>query len=52
MKDYKNTFIDETDSSPPVKNYPTNKTIGTFIDDIWSSDLLDLVEYSPPIKKG
>ena len=55
MKGTINTFIDEINSSPPNKNYLTNKTVVTFIDDIWfsviddiwSSDLLDLVEFGP-----
>ena len=35
-------FIDEIYSKPPKKNYLTNKTITKFIDDTWSSDLLDM----------
>ena len=31
-------FTDEIFSSPPMKLYPTNKTIKS-IDDTWSSDL-------------
>ena len=40
-------FIDEIYSKAPMKNYPTNKTIIKSIDDIWSSDLLDMNDYDP-----
>ena len=38
-------FIDEIYSKPPMRNYPTNKTIIKSIDDSWSTDLLDMNEY-------
>ena len=38
-------FIDEIYSSPPRKNYPTHKIIYSHIDEIWSSDLADMVDY-------
>ena len=34
-------FINEIYSSPPKKNYPTNKLIYIHIDEIWSFDLAD-----------
>ena len=44
-KDVTKIFIDEIYSSPAKNNYPTNKTIIKSIDDIWSSDLLDMNDY-------
>ena len=41
-KDLTKIFNDEVYSKPPKKNYPTNKIIFKSIDDIWSSDLLDM----------
>ena len=41
------TFINETYSRGPRKNYPTNKTDVYYIDDIWSLDILDLKDYGP-----
>ena len=41
------TFINEIFSKPPKKNYATNKTDVYHIDDIWSSDILDLKGYGP-----
>ena len=42
-------FINEIYSKPPKKN--TNKTDVYHIDDIWSSDILDLKDYGPENKK-
>ena len=36
---------------PPSKKYPTKKTIIKSIDNIWSSDLLDMNDYSPKNNK-
>ena len=44
-KDATKVFIDEIYSSPPKHNYPTNNTIIKSIDDTWSSDLLDMIDY-------
>ena len=52
LKDKFKIFVDEVYSSPPRKNYFTNKTIIKCIDDIWSSDLLDMIDYGPKINKG
>ena len=35
-----------------MRNYPTNKTKIKSIDDIWSSDLLDMNDYGPKNNKG
>ena len=51
-KDNIKTFIDEIYSSPPKKNYPTNKVIYNHIDGIWSIDLADLSDYKTSINKG
>ena len=40
-------FIYEIYPKPPKKNYPTKKTDVYHIDDIWSSDILDLKDYGP-----
>ena len=45
-------FIDEIYSKPPLRNYPTNKTIIKSIDDTWSSDLLDMNDYDPKNNRG
>ena len=45
-------FINEIYSKPPRKNYKTNKTMIKSIDDTWSSDLLDMNDYSPKNNKG
>ena len=51
-KESTKTFIDETYSSPPKKNYPTNKIVYNHIDDIWSIDLVDKVDYKNSSNKG
>ena len=38
-------FIDEIYSTPPKKNYPTNKIIYNHIDELWSIDLADMIDY-------
>ena len=38
-------FIDEIYSTPSKKHYPTNKIVYNFIDEIWSIDLADMVDY-------
>ena len=37
--------IDEIYSKPHRKNYPTNKLIYNHIDEIWSIDLADMIDY-------
>ena len=51
-KDKIKIFIDEKYSSPPIKIYPTNKTMIKSIDDTWSSDLLDMNDYGPKNNRG
>ena len=51
-RDLTKIFIDEIYSTPPKKNYPTNKTIIKSIDDTWSSDLLDMNDYGIKNNKG
>ena len=52
MKDLTKTFIDEIYDNPPKKVYPTKKTIAKSIDDTWSADPLDLVDYGVKNNRG
>ena len=45
-------FIDEIHSKPPIKNYPTNKIKYNYIDETWSIDLADMIDYKPSNNKG
>ena len=51
-KDLTKIFIDEIYSNPPKKNYPTNKLIHNHIDEIWSIDLADMIDYKTSNNKG
>ena len=51
-KDLTKIFIDEIYSSPPKKKYPTNKTVYNHIDEIWSIDLVDMIDYKTSNNKG
>ena len=51
-RDLTKIFIDEIYSSPPRKNYPTNKIIYNHIDEIWSIDLADMIDYKISNNKG
>ena len=51
-KDLTKIFIDEIYSTPPRKNYPTNKIVYNHIDEIWSIDLADMVDYKVSNNKG
>ena len=51
-KDLTKIFIDEIYSKPPKKNYPTNKIIYNHIDEIWSIDLADMIDYKTSNNKG
>ena len=44
-KDLIKIFIDEIYMKPPKKNYETNKIVNKHIDDTWSLDLLDMIDY-------
>ena len=46
------TFIIETYSKPPKKNYPTNKIVFNHIDEKWSIGLADRVDYKNSNNKG
>ena len=45
-------FIDEIYSTPSKKNYPTNKITYNYIDEIWSNDLADVIDYKISNNKG
>ena len=51
-KDLTKFFIDEIYSTPPKENYPTNKIIYNHIDEIWSIDLTDMIDYKISNNKG
>ena len=51
-KDLTKIFIDEIYSKPPKKNYPTNKITYNHIDEIWSIDLADMIDYKNSNNKG
>ena len=39
-------------STPPEKNYETNKKIYNLFDEIWSFDLADMIDYKVSNNKG
>ena len=45
-------FIDEIYSKPPRKNYSTNKIVYNHIDEIWSIDLADMIDFKISNNKG
>ena len=45
-------FIDKICSSPPKINYETNKITYIHIDEIWSIDLVDMIDYKISNIKG
>ena len=45
-------FFDEIYSKLPKKTYPTNKTFYNHIDEIWSIDLADMIDYKNSNNKG
>ena len=51
-KDLTKIFVDEIYSKPPLRNYPTNKIVYNYIDEIWSIDLADMVDYKISNNKG
>ena len=51
-KDLTKIFIDEIYSSAPKKNYPTIKIVYNHIDEIWSIDLADMIDYKTSNNKG
>ena len=44
-KDLIKIFVDEIYSRPPMRIYPTNKTVYNNIDEIWSIVLADMIDY-------
>ena len=51
-KDLTKIFIDEIYSKTPKKNFPTNKILYNHIDEIWSIDLADMIDYKISNNKG
>ena len=51
-RDLTKIFVDEIYSSPPKKNYPTNNILYNNIDEIWSIDLADMIDYKTSNNKG
>ena len=51
-RDLTKIFIDEIYSTPPEKNYPTNKILYNHIDEIWKIDLADMIDYQISNNKG
>ena len=51
-KDLTKIFIDEIYSKAPKKNYETKKVIYNLIDEIWSIDLADFLDYKTSNNKG
>ena len=51
-RDLNKIFIDEIYSKAPKKNYPSNKIIYKYIDEIWSIDLADFLDYKTSNNKG
>ena len=51
-KDLTKFFIDEIYSKPPKRNYPSNKIVYNHIDEIWSIDLVDMIDYKTSNNKG
>ena len=45
-------FIDEIYSKPPKKNYETNEILYNHIDETWSIDLADMIDYKTSNNKG
>ena len=45
-------FIDEIYSKPPRRHFPTNKIVYNHVDEIWSIDLADMIDYKNSNNKG
>ena len=45
-------FVDEIYSKSPMRNHPTNKITYNNIDEIWSNDLADMVDYKTSKIRG
>ena len=51
-RDLTKIFVDEIYSKPPKRNYETNKLVYNHIDEIWSIDLADMIDYKISNNKG
>ena len=51
-KDLIKIFVDEIYSKAPLRKYPTNKIVYNHIDEIWSIDLADMIDYKTSNNKG
>ena len=51
-RDLTKIFIDAIYSTPPKKNYPTNKINYNHTDEIWSIDLADMIDYKTSNNKN
>ena len=51
-RDLIKNYIDGIYSKPPKKSYPTNKIIYNHVDEIWSIDLADMIDYKISNNKG
>ena len=51
-KELTKIFIDEIYSTPPRKNYSTNKLVYNHIYEIWSIDLADMIDYKTSNNEG
>ena len=51
-RDLTKIFIDEIYSKPPSRNYETNEIVYNPIDEIWSIDLADMIDYKISNNKG
>ena len=52
QRDLTRIFINEIYSKAPKKIYPTNKLVYNHIDEIWSTDLADKIDYKISNNKG
>ena len=51
-KDTTKNFIDEINSSPPREIFPSNKIVNNHIDEKWSIDLVDFLDYKTSNSEG
>ena len=51
-RDLTKIFVDEIYSKPSLRNYPSNKKVYNYVDEIWSIDLADFLDYKTSNNKG
>ena len=51
-RDLTKIFNVEIDSKPPKQNYETNEVKYNHIDEIWSIDIADMIDYKTSNNKG